>query len=97
MGAKGLMQIIPRFHLAKLEARGGEESVLDPESNVAVGARILQEYVYRTGSLEAGLQQYNGASRDESAQYTQKVMAERARLERVLRRTQVTAVYARGG
>jgi hypothetical protein len=97
MGAKGLMQIIPRFHLAKLEAHGGEEAVLDPESNVAVGARILQEYVYRTGSLEAGLQQYNGASRDESAQYAQKVMAERARLERVLRRTQVTAVYSQGG
>jgi soluble lytic murein transglycosylase-like protein len=97
MGAKGLMQIIPRFHLAKLAAHGGEEAVLDPESNIAVGARILQEYVYRTGSLEAGLQQYNGASRDESAQYTQKVLAERARLERVLRRTQVTAVYSQGG
>ena len=97
MGAKGLMQIIPRFHLAKLEAHGGREAVHDPESNIAVGARILQEYVYRTGSLEAGLQQYNGASRDESAQYAQKVMAERSRLERVLRRTQVTALDSQGG
>jgi soluble lytic murein transglycosylase-like protein len=97
MGAKGLMQIIPRFHLAKLEPHGGAQAVLDPESNIAVGARILQEYVYRTGSLEAGLQQYNGASRDESAQYAQKVMAERSRLERVLRRTQVTALGAQGG
>jgi soluble lytic murein transglycosylase-like protein len=97
MGAKGLMQIIPRFHLAKLELHGGVKAVLDPESNIAVGARILQEYVYRTGSLEAGLQQYNGASRDESAQYAQKVMAERARLERVLRRVQVTAVDSQGG
>jgi len=97
MGAKGLMQIIPRFHLAKLELHGGAGAVLDPESNIAVGARILQEYVYRSGSLEAGLQQYNGASRDESAQYAQKVMAERARLERVLRRTQVTALDSQGG
>jgi soluble lytic murein transglycosylase-like protein len=97
MGAKGLMQIIPRFHLAKLEPHGGADAVLDPESNIAVGARILQEYVYRTGSLEAGLQQYNGASRDESAQYTQKVMAERSRLERLLRRTQVTAIDSQGG
>jgi len=97
MGAKGLMQIIPRFHLAKLEPHGGAQAVLDPESNIAVGARILQEYVYRTGSLEAGLQQYNGASRDESAQYAQKVMAERSRLERVLRRTQVTAIDSQGG
>jgi hypothetical protein len=97
MGAKGLMQIIPRFHLAKLEPHGGAEAVHDPESNIAVGARILQEYVYRTGSLEAGLQQYNGASRDESARYAHKVLAERSRLERVLRRTQVTAVASRGG
>jgi soluble lytic murein transglycosylase-like protein len=97
MGAKGLMQIIPRFHLAKLEEHGGEDAVLDPESNIVVGTRILQEYVHRTGSLEAGLQQYNGASRDESAQYSQKVMAERSRLERVLRRTQVTALDSQGG
>jgi soluble lytic murein transglycosylase-like protein len=97
MGAKGLMQIIPRFHLAKLQAQGGEDAVLDPESNIVVGTRILQEYVHRTGSLEAGLQQYNGASRDELAQYTQKVMAERSRLERVLRRTQVTAIDSQGG
>src|SRR5688500_13143657 len=39
MGAKGLMQIIPRFHLAKLEPHGGAEAVLDPESNILVGAR----------------------------------------------------------
>jgi hypothetical protein len=97
MGAKGLMQIIPRFHLAKLKPHGGEDAVLDPESNIAVGARILQEYVYRLGSLEAGLQQYNGASRDESAQYTLKVLAERSRLERVLRRTQVTSLDSQGG
>jgi soluble lytic murein transglycosylase-like protein len=97
MGAKGLMQIIPRFHLAKLEEHGGEDAVLDPETNIVVGTRILHEYVHRTGSLEAGLQQYNGASHDEFGQYSQKVMAERSRLERVLRRTQVTALDTPGG
>ena len=85
MGAKGLMQIIPKYHRAKLLERGGEDAVLDPESNIHVGTRILQEYVYRTGSLEAGLQFYNGASRDESAQYAQKVMAERLKLEDAVR------------
>ena len=85
VGAKGLMQIIPKFHRAKLDALGGEEAVLDPESNIAVGARILQEYVYRTGTLEGGLQFYNGAFWDGSAQYAHKVMAERERLEGVLR------------
>ena len=85
MGAKGLMQIIPKYHRAKLEALGGEAAVLDPESNIMLGARILQEYVRRTGTLEAGLQFYNGAFWDGTAQYAQKVMAERARLEQVVR------------
>jgi soluble lytic murein transglycosylase-like protein len=85
MGAKGLMQIIPKYHRAKLEALGGDEAVLDPESNILLGARILQEYIYRTGTIEAGLQFYNGAFWDGSAQYAQKVFAERQRLESVLR------------
>ena len=85
MGAKGLMQIIPRYHRAKLQAHGGEEAVLDPESNILVGTSILQEYVYRTGSLESGLQFYNGALWDGAAQYAQKVMTERERLEAVVR------------
>jgi soluble lytic murein transglycosylase-like protein len=85
MGAKGLMQIIPKYHLDKLRAAGGEHAVLDPESNIHVGTRILQEYVYRTGTLEAGLQVYNGGLRDGTAQYAHRVLAERLRLEQVLR------------
>ena len=84
MGAKGLMQIIPKYHPAKLAAVGGEAAVWDPEANIAVGARILQEYVYRTGTLEAGLQFYNGAFGDSSAQYAKKVLAERSRLLELL-------------
>jgi hypothetical protein len=85
MGAKGLMQIIPKYHLDKLNAVGGEDAVFDPESNIYIGARILQEYVHRTGTLEGGLQFYNGALRDNSAQYARKVLAERDRLQEVLR------------
>ncbi len=85
MGAKGLMQIIPRFHRDKLAEHGGDHAVLDPQSNIRVGTQILQEYIHRKGTLEAGLQFYNGASRDASAQYAQKVMAERLRLEATLR------------
>ena len=99
MGAKGLMQIIPKYHLDKLRAAGGEDAVFDPESNIHIGARILQEYVHRTGTLEAGLQYYNGAWRDNSAQYAYKVLAERERLEQMLRDRKVpltVAVNARG-
>ena len=85
MGAKGLMQIIPKYHRARLLEHGGDEAVLDPESNIMVGTKILQEYVYRAGTLEAGLQTYNGASRDATAQYSQRVLAERARIEQAVR------------
>ena len=80
MGARGLMQIIPKYHLDKLAAHGGEDAVLDPESNIAVGTQILREYVRRTGSLEAGLQYYNGAAWDEEARYTARMLSERRRL-----------------
>jgi len=50
MGAKGLMQVIPRFHQDKLDALGGEDSVLDPMTNIMVGARILKDAVRRGGA-----------------------------------------------
>jgi len=84
MGAKGLMQIIPKYHQAKLLPLGGEAALWDPEANIRVGALILQEYVYRTGTLEAGLQYYNGAFWDGHAQYAHKVLSERARLMEVV-------------
>jgi soluble lytic murein transglycosylase-like protein len=90
MGAKGLMQIIPKYHPEKLGIAGDDRVLFDPDANIRLGARILQEYVHRTGTLEAGLQFYNGAFLDATAQYARKVMAERARLEAVLRGTAET-------
>ena len=84
-GAKGLMQIIPKYHRTRIAAQGGESALLDPEANITVGTQILQEYVRRTGTLEAGLQFYVGAYSDGSAGYAHKVMAERERLEGVMR------------
>jgi Transglycosylase SLT domain len=86
VGAKGLMQVVPRHHQDKLMEHGGEEAVLlDPVTNIALGARILKEYIRRTGSLEAGLQFYNGALADPSSQYAQKVFAEKERLQEAVR------------
>jgi hypothetical protein len=86
VGAKGLMQVVPRHHLDKLLEHGGEEAVLDPMINIPVGARILKEYIRRTGSVEAGLQFYNGSLADPSVRYAQKVIAERERLQQAVRR-----------
>lgn len=85
MGAKGLMQVIPRFHTEKLAVHGGQDAVLDPKTNILVGAQILKEYIRLAGGLEAGLQMYNGAADDPAQGYAQKVMAERQRLEQTLR------------
>jgi soluble lytic murein transglycosylase-like protein len=84
-GARGLMQVVPRFHLEKLVLHGGTATLLEPHTNVLVGAQILDEYIERAGSLEAGLQLYNGAIEDPTRAYSQRVLAERERLTQVLR------------
>lgn len=83
-GARGLMQVVPRFHLEKLAGHGGEATLLEPHTNILVGTRILDEYIQRAGSLEAGLQLYNGAPDDPARGYAQRVLAEQQRLIQVL-------------
>jgi soluble lytic murein transglycosylase-like protein len=85
-GAKGLMQVVPRFHLDKLAVHGGEDAILHPRTNILVGAQILRDYIRRTGNLEDGLQLYAGAAEDPSQAYAQKVVAEQQRLKRVVAR-----------
>ena len=85
MGAKGLMQVIPKFHADKLAEHGGESALLDPHVNIQVGAQILREYLRRFGETETALQMYAGAFDEPSSQYALKVLAERARLEQMLK------------
>ena len=83
-GAKGLMQIIPKYHVEKLQVFGGVDSVFDPEINIQVGARILKEYIRLTGNVGIALQMYAGALSDQEDQYTNKVMNEKVRLQQVV-------------
>jgi soluble lytic murein transglycosylase-like protein len=83
-GAKGLMQIIPKYHGDKLEEFGGEQAVFEPSANIHVGAKILKEYLRRTGNLGIALQMYAGALSDDEDQYTRKVLNERYRLQQVV-------------
>ncbi len=82
-GAVGLMQIVPRFHMDKVDATGrcGRPSFLPPRANIAIGARILKDSIRRGGGEAAGLQLYNGSFDDESRAYANRVQAERRRLE----------------
>lgn len=86
MGAQGLMQIIPRFHLDKVTNTAADQPFLDPVINVQVGARILQEAIRLQGGLVEGLQYYGGASDDDEQVYARKVLAEKLRLEQAPRR-----------
>ncbi|HEV2430376.1 MAG TPA: lytic transglycosylase domain-containing protein [Burkholderiales bacterium] len=81
MGARGLMQVIPKYHPEKLEPHGGEQALLEPTVNILVGAQILREYQRRLGDTEAALQMYAGAFDAPTSQYANKVFAEKARLE----------------
>ncbi len=81
MGARGLMQVIPKYHLEKLLDHGGEPALLEPAVNIMVGAQILREYQRRFRDTETALQMYAGALDDVTTQYASKVFAEKARLE----------------
>jgi soluble lytic murein transglycosylase-like protein len=81
VGARGLMQVMPKYHLEKLLDRGGEYAVLEPEVNIAVGAQILRDYQRRFRDTETALQMYGGALDDPSTLYASKVLAEKARLD----------------
>jgi soluble lytic murein transglycosylase-like protein len=86
-GAKGLMQVIPKYHAAKFREFGGDKyAVFDPETNILVGSKILKEYIARTGSLSTGLQLYVGSTTSDDDTYFGKVMNEKQRLQQVIRK-----------
>ncbi len=86
MGAQGLMQVIPKYHQDKLEDSADELTLFDPIKNVEIGAIILKESIRRAGSVQAGLQQYNGAPWDAEARYANKVISVKRLLEQARRK-----------
>ena len=83
-GAKGLMQIIPKYHAEKLEAFGGEKAVFEPRANIVVGSQILREYIQRAGDVNLGLRIYGGGPVDGENHYPAKVLGEKRRLQQVV-------------
>jgi soluble lytic murein transglycosylase-like protein len=86
VGAQGLMQVMTQIHSDKYAHFGGQYAAFDPKSNLRVGVKILQEYIGRAGSVEAGLKWYVGAANlATDGGYADKVLAEHARLSQVAR------------
>ena len=84
-GAKGLMQVMPKYHKDKLPQPGGDSALLEPDINIQVGAKILREYLRRSGETESALQMYVGVG-SEDVLYPEKVLAERARMKQLAER-----------
>jgi soluble lytic murein transglycosylase-like protein len=87
MGAKGLMQVIPRYHPEKLIEHDSDDALLDPEVNIRVGTWVLHEYLRRMGDVEAALLKYAGALDAPTSRYADKVLTEKARLQQLLARS----------
>lgn len=81
-GAQGLMQVVPRFHMDKLQdvrATYAQASLFHPETNIDVGSRILAEYVDAAPDLPRALLKYSG----KASRYIEKVFQQRDAFERV--------------
>lgn len=86
LGAKGLMQIMAKFHTEKIISHGGRDVLLDPEANIHIGTQILHEYLSRFGETEIALQIYAGAINDPNSVHAHKVLAEHSRIKQALTR-----------
>lgn len=78
-GARGLMQVVPRFHPEIVKQVGGVHRLDEPEANIEAGARILATYVESSGSLNKALVRYSGGARS----YASKVASRQRELERI--------------
>jgi len=58
--ATGLMQVIPQEAGGRFEDRPTIEQLRNPRTNIEWGARILQDYLNRKGSLYEALYHYSG-------------------------------------
>jgi len=78
-GARGLMQVVPRFHPAVVAEVGGLQRLDEPEANIEAGAKILASYVEQSGSVDKALLRYSGGAR----KYANKVVSRQRELERL--------------
>ncbi|WP_169517036.1 transglycosylase SLT domain-containing protein [Azohydromonas australica] len=81
-GAQGLMQVVPRFHMDKLQGSrvaSARASLFHPETNIDVGTRILAEYIEQASGLHAALVKYSGRA----PRYVEKVLQAHQTFERV--------------
>jgi len=91
-GAMGLMQIEPVAQEETLNQFGGKLAAFDPQTNLRIGARLLQSNIQQAGSVEEGLRLYGRSSGQvNDSAYVDKVMAEHRQLQRIVQTYAQTA------
>lgn len=87
-GAKGLTQIVPKYHSEKIAVISAlhnvKPSLLQPKLNILVGAQILKDCIDGTKSITAALLMYNGSVKDKTHSYAKLVLREYQKLKSVL-------------
>lgn len=73
VGAIGLMQVVPKWHLDKISQYGDQNVLYDIRANIAIGTEILMEYVSKEGNLRSALHRYNGSKDDKTLKYSNRV------------------------
>lgn len=73
-GAIGLMQVVPKWHLDKIERYGDVSVLYDIRANIAIGTEILMEYLEREGNIRQALHRYNGSKDDKTLKYSNRVL-----------------------
>lgn len=73
-GAIGLMQVVPRWHLDKINQYGDVDVLYDIRVNIAIGTEILMEYFEKEGNIRNALHRYNGSKDDKTLKYSNRVL-----------------------
>lgn len=82
VGARGLMQVMPKYHPKKVREIGGANALFDPKKNIYTGSKILVSYLAKSrGNLRRALLRYNG-SLGRKSRYPDRVLQEYNRLKR---------------
>ncbi len=85
MGATGLMQVVAHLHSDKFgSVDNAKQAVLDPQSNLMVGAQILKDCMVRGGTLDRALKLYLGVGNGSDEGYVAKVYTEMSSLRRAV-------------
>jgi soluble lytic murein transglycosylase-like protein len=83
-GTMGLMQIAPEAQSGALSQFGGRLAAFDPVTNLRIGARLLQDLIAQSPSLEEALGMYATASGTvDVPRYIERVLAEQKKLDQL--------------